>query len=203
MEIIPSVVAKNEHEAAEIQEKLAWYSGVVHIDVADGRFVPTLLAGPEIIEKMFSKYTFDVHLMTTDPIQTVRAWIGLPNVSTIIFHIEATDNVQEMVDTIHKAGKHCGVAFNLETELQFVPGADWHHVMSVHPGDYGGEFQANVVTKVLRFHQQYPSAAISVDGGINPEHAVALTHAGASRGVVGSYIIKNTNPEAAFKEFHV
>ena len=115
LEIIPSVLAKNEEELAEIKKKLEWYSGPLHIDIADGQFVSTVTVGREEIEKSFPKQLLDVHLMVANPAEVIPLWLDMPNVRTIIFHIEATDKATEIIDTIHQAGKKVGVAINPQT----------------------------------------------------------------------------------------
>ena len=87
LEIIPSVLAKNEEELAEIKKKLEWYSGPLHIDIADGQFVSTATVGRDEIEKYFPKQLLDVHLMVSNPADIIPLWLDMPNVRTIIFHI--------------------------------------------------------------------------------------------------------------------
>ena len=117
MEIIPAVLAKTESELAEIKNKLGWYSGPLHIDIADGQFVPTLTVGREEIEKYFPKQILDVHLMVANPADVIPLWLDMPNVRTIIFHIEATDKAPEIMDTVIKGNaKLAGIA-NITAKL--------------------------------------------------------------------------------------
>lgn len=205
IEIIPSVLATTEAELAEIKKKLEFYSGALHIDIADGKFVPTLTVGPDLIEKYFSG-SFHVHLMVQEPGHKILEWLSLSNVASIIFHIEAADKPEEMINTIHEAGKKAGVAINPETDLALlenaIRSADFVHFMTVHPGHYGAEFQEGVVQKIADFHARHPEVFISADGGINPEKAKELEAAGVSAAIVGSYIQNSADPEKAFKEFN-
>lgn len=206
MNIIPSVLAKNSEELAEIKKKLEWYSGPLHIDIADGQFVPTVTVGREEIEKAFPEQILDVHLMVANPAEVIPLWLDMPNLRTIIFHIEATDKVPEIADTIVKGNsKRIGIAINPETDisaLHYVLNmVDVVHVMSVHPGNYGGQFQPDVISKISEIRKNRPSLEISVDGGITPDKEESLKEAGATTLIVGSDIIKNNNPEKEYERF--
>src|SRR3989338_9378394 len=199
MEIIPAVLAKTESELAEIKNKLGSYSGPLHIDIADGQFVPTLTVGREEIEKYFPKQILDVHLMVANPADVIPLWLDMPNVRTIIFHIEATDKAPEIIDTIHQAGKKVGIAINPETEAPELK-ADVVHFMAVHPGNYGGEFIESVVGKITDFHTRHPGVFISADGGVTPKNVSILEKAGVSVCIAGSYIQNSEDSEKAFKK---
>lgn len=205
MEIIPSVLAKNEEELAEIKKKLEWYSGPLHIDVADGQFVPTLTVGREEIEKAFPSQMLDVHLMVQNPAAVIPLWIDLPNLRTIIFHIEASDKAPEIIDNIIRGNaKLAGIAINPETDvaaLDYVINmVDLIHVMTVRPGDYGGKFLQSVVPKIAEVRKKRPTLRITVDGGITPENEDGLTVAGADALVIGSDIVNNRYPNIEYKK---
>ena len=205
MEIIPAVLAKTEQELAEIKKKLEWYSGPLHIDIADGQFVSTVTVGREEIEKYFPKQLLDIHLMVSNPADIIPLWLDMPNVRTIIFHIEATDKSPEIMDTMIKGNsKQVGIAINPETDisaLNYVMNmADVVHVMTVHPGDYGGKFLQDVVPKIAEIRAKRPTLRITVDGGINPDNEDGLIAAGADALVVGSDIVNSRYPNIEYKK---
>jgi len=208
MEIIPSVLAKNEEELAEIKKKLDFYSGPLHIDIGDGQFVSTITVGREEIERAFLRQLLDVHLMVSNPGDVIPLWMDIPNLRTIIFHIESTDKAPEIIDTVIKGNaKLAGVAINPETDLStlnyVINMADVVHVMTVHPGDYGGKFLPAAVSKIRDIRAKHPTIKISVDGGINKDNIGLLAKVGVSACVVGSAILQSDNPEQEFKNLSI
>ena len=111
-----------------------------HIDAMDGEFVEN-----DTIERM-KKYAdclknitntpLDVHLMVAD----VRKYVDMfiPNNPNIIsFHIEAVDNVMEIINYIKNEDCKVGIAINPETDIEkvyeYLPYIHLVLVMSVHP----------------------------------------------------------------------
>lgn len=111
-----------------------------HIDAMDGEFVEN-----DTMEKMkkyadtlknISSTPLDVHLMVKD----IKKYIDIfvPNRPNIIsFHIEATDNVMEIIDYIKNENCKVGIVINPETEIEkvyeYLPYIHLVLVMSVHP----------------------------------------------------------------------
>ena len=60
--------------------------------------------------------------------------------------------------------------------------------MTVHPGNYGGEFVEGVVEKIVEFHKRYPAVKIAVDGSIHETTARLAVNAGAEILILGSHI---------------
>lgn len=205
MEIIPAVLAKTTQELADIKNKLEWYSGPLHIDIGDGQLVSTVTVGREEISQAFPNRPLQLHLMVDEPENVVSLWLDMPNLQSIIFHIEATDKASEIIDTIHQAGKRSSVAIKPETDIELleplIGKANFFHFMTVDPGNYGGQFQERVIQKISDFRNHHAEVAVSVDGGVTPENAKMLIEAGAMNLVVGSYIQNSDNPQKAYEKF--
>src|SRR3989338_8038554 len=60
--------------------------------------------------------------------------------------------------------------------------------MTVHPGNYGGEFVESVLGKISSFHSGHPNVKILVDGAMHIDTAYKVVQAGASTIIVGGYI---------------
>ena len=101
--------------------------------------------------------------------------------------------------------KLAGIAINPKTDISalnyVINMADVVHVMTVHPGDYGGKFLPEVASKIVNIRVKRPLLPISVDGGINPENSKILIDAGATVLIVGSYILNDSNPKEAYERF--
>ena len=78
----------------------------IHVDVMDNQFVPNLTIGPPVV-KSLRKNTekfIDVHMMVVNPENLVEPF-ARAGADNITFHIEATDNPDEVIDLIRATGK--------------------------------------------------------------------------------------------------
>jgi len=192
IEIIPAILATTKEEFAEMIKKVEPYVSLVHIDISDGVFVNSKTIGLEEIKDSSSRLKLSVHLMVEKPETVLAGWLELPNLKTIIFQIEATDKTAEIIDSVHNAGKQVGLAVNPETSIEslesFAMKVDQVQFMTVHPGNYGGEFVEGVVGKIIEFHKRYPFTRIAVDGSIHKETARMAVDAGAEILILGTHI---------------
>jgi ribulose-phosphate 3-epimerase len=166
----------------------------LHLDFADGAFVPSLLLGTEIFSLLAGHAGFDLesHLMIRDP-ERFAAYFGARS-DRVIVHIEATSDVAECIDQIRDAGARPGLAVSPDTPIEglepLLPLVDQILIMTVQPGFAGAEFIPAMVDKVRWVHERAVATGlnveIEVDGGINPHTIPALAAAGARAFVGGS-----------------
>lgn len=164
----------------------------VHLDIADGIFVSNMtILGPEETEELDPSLKIEVHLMVSKPENHIVRWLETP-ADKFIFHIEATTQVQKVIDAAKEADKQIGIALNPQTPIAkiepLIDQIDFVHFMTVEPGFYGGKFVDSVLDKIKEFHFLYPDKPVEVDGGVTPETVPKLAEAGASILVVGSYL---------------
>ena len=83
----------------------------IHIDVMDGVFVPSISFGMPVIEtiRKVTKRIFDVHLMIVEPERFVKEFAAC-GADSITFHLEATEDADEVIDQIHALGCRAGMA---------------------------------------------------------------------------------------------
>ncbi len=196
-EVIPSILVKTKEELLEKIMAVEPYSERVHLDIADGIFVPNItIIGFEEIEDIETSLKMEVHLMVSKPENHIVRWLETP-ADKFIFHIESTQKAQEVIDATKEADRMIGLALNPETPIKslesVIDQVDFVHFMTVNPGFYGGKFEESVLSKISDFHFYYPDKPIEVDGGVNPETAAKLIEAGVSTLVVGSYIFESKN----------
>jgi ribulose-phosphate 3-epimerase len=165
----------------------------VHLDVMDGHFVPNLSYGAPVIAdwRKRTDFTFDTHLMMTDPGRYLDDFVKA-GCDIIIFQIEAVPEPLDLIARIKAAGCRASIALNPPTPLSaiepFLDEVDAVLVMSVMPGFGGQKFDASVLDKVRAIRASHPDLWISIDGGIKPDTAELAVEAGVSQMVVGSFV---------------
>ena len=93
-EIIPSILVKTREELIEKVIAVEPYVDRIHLDIADGIFVPNItISGFEEIEDLDTDLKIGVHLMVSKPENHIVRWLETP-ADQFIFHIEATEKAQ-------------------------------------------------------------------------------------------------------------
>ena len=115
--VAPSVMCVDlGHIATAVRRLEAARADMLHLDVADGHFVPNLLLGLDVIRHLraISGLPMDAHLMVANPEQYVEplAKIGVEYVSV---HAEASGHLDRVLAEIRRQGMKAGVALNPAT----------------------------------------------------------------------------------------
>src|SRR4051812_16010053 len=151
--IAPSILASDfARLGEEVRALEAAGADWIHVDVMDGRFVPNITIGPDVVKAIrpHTHLPFDVHLMITpaDPhLEAFRAagadWISV--------HPEAGPHLNRTVKRIRELGAKAGVVFNPSTPVEAVEwmleDVDLLLVMSVNPGFGGQSFMGSQLAK--------------------------------------------------------
>jgi ribulose-phosphate 3-epimerase len=178
---------------------------VIHVDIMDGHFVPTLSMGPKAVEALRDlDVLLDVHLMVERPERHV-AEFAKAGASNIVVHAEATPHVHYAVQAIREAGCNPGVALTPSTPIEALSelrGELWSALcMTVNPGWGGQAFIPGSLDKIARLRALIgPDVELEVDGGIDRETAGPCAEAGASLFVAGTSVFGSRDPGAAFRE---
>ncbi len=195
----PSILVYSKKEA---EKKLAFVhenfpKSRLHVDVADGIFVPsTCWCAPTDFKKLHIKGLFEAHLMTLNPEKRVAGW-KRAGAGRIVFHYEATDNPLRVIEVIEKHQMEAGIALNLETSPQaielLVDRLDAILFMAIVPGFTGQPYHPEVIKKIAPFHKKHPKKLIIVDGGVSAKNAPTLIKAGAQQLVSTSAVYGSGN----------
>ncbi|MFQ5965514.1 MAG: ribulose-phosphate 3-epimerase [Candidatus Scalinduaceae bacterium] len=181
---------------------------LIHVDVMDGHFVPNLTMGPFIVEgiKKNTSIPLDIHLMIENPDKYVKSFTRKTGENDILtFHIETTNNPQNVISLIKSQGLRAGVAINPGTDEQAVKelleSIDVLLVMTVNPGFTGQSFINDVCGKLKKLREIAPeNLDIEVDGGINPETISVAASAGANVFAAATSIFAKSDYKEAIKE---
>ena len=207
IKIAPSILAAdfgNLSRDCEIinRSNADWF----HLDVMDGLFVPNISFGMPIVSliRKMTKKPLDVHLMITKPERYIDKFIDIGS-DFLTVHIEATSEMENILDRIKDSSIKSGIAINPDTPInklmQYVDKVDLICLMGVHPG-FGGQkfihktFERLVDLKKL-IETKNSSALIEIDGGVDSTNNKKLKSLGADVLVAGNYIFKSADIDNA------
>ena len=202
--IAPSVLSADlTRLAKQVEQVVAGGADWLHVDVMDGRFVPNLTFGANMIEalKKLSDKPLDVHLMVVEPERYIDRFADA-GANVFTFHPEVSPHAQRHLAHVRSRGMLAGLALNPSTPLSFVEEVvadlDLLLIMTVNPG-FGGQAyipasneKIRRARELLRAHGS--QAYLEVDGGIARGTIAAAHAAGADTFVCGQAVFGNADP---------
>lgn len=198
--IVPSVLPADFARLGEVCQELE-KAGVdrLQFDVMDGRFVPNLTFGADVIAAVrpWVEVGFEAHLMVEEPDALLESFVSA-GCELVIVHAEACRHLHRTLGRIAELGATPAVALNPATP----PSAIEHVldliglvlVMTVNPGFGGQAYLGSMEPKIRQVAKLVAASGrmieIEVDGGIGPSTVAAAAAAGANALVAGSALFK-------------
>ena len=196
VKVSPSVMCVDMgHIEDSLRQLEAVGADMLHLDVADGHFVPNLLLGIDVIRwlRANTKLPLDVHLMVSNPDDYVDplAEIGVDYVAV---HAETCLHADRTLTQIRAKGMRAGIALNPATPLEAIEylaeRLDFVLIMTVNPGFAGGKLVAAGIRKLAdcrRFLDAHGlDIPIMVDGNVSFANIPKMVGAGADVLVAGT-----------------
>jgi ribulose-phosphate 3-epimerase len=190
--VLPADFADLGRQVQEIEK-----AGVDRIqwDVMDGRFVPNITFGPDVIASCRGRVDigFEAHLMVEEPDRMLTRWVEA-GCGIVIVHAEVTPHLHRTLGRIRELGARAGVALNPATPVAAVEHVldlvDLLLVMTVNPGFGGQAYLAGMEPKIAAARAEIDrrglDIALEVDGGIGTATIGAAARAGARVFCAGS-----------------
>jgi ribulose-phosphate 3-epimerase len=169
-------------------------------DVMDGRFVPNLTFGPDVIAACRPHVTvpFEAHLMVDEPDALMHRYVEA-GCRLLIVHAESTRHLHRSLGRARELGARAAVALNPATPAAAVEDVldlcAMVLVMTVNPGFGGQDYIATMEPKIRRIRRMIVDGAydcdLEVDGGIAPATVGGAAAAGANVLVAGSALFRD------------
>jgi ribulose-phosphate 3-epimerase len=177
--------------------------GVVHFDVMDGCFCPSMTFGPPLIKAVRTTMLKDVHLMIEDPLPKLDAYVaaGADILTVSVEGCRHPHRVLQAIGELRNAndparGLVRGVGLNpgtpLESIVPLLDEVDLVLLLAVNPGWGGQRFIAGTAERVRRVIELGRATGrdllVCVDGGIKRDNVAAVAATGVHLIVTGSAV---------------
>ena len=158
---------------------------------------------------------YEIDLMCLDAERAAALWLAL-GATRLIFHAESTTDLPRLLASVRGrfgAGDgfvpgliSYGLAMNIASDLALLEPClseiQFVQFMGIaRIGQQGQAFDPHVIKKVGEFRAKHPEIPVQVDGGVTLASAHELTALGVTNLVVGSGILKASDPSKALAEF--
>jgi ribulose-phosphate 3-epimerase len=219
IQVVPAIIPNTREQMEGEIERVSSFAERVQIDISDGMFTsvktwPYNGRDVDFFEDLktekagwpkWDDLDFEVHLMVRNPEDVVLDWIHT-GISSVVAHIEATNDFQKVIDICREYTVSVGVAIkpsaNISKLEPFAEQVDFIQVMgSDELGRHGIELEEKAIEQIKSLHKLYPERIIAIDIGVNADTAETLVSAGVTKLISGGAILNSANPKEVFKYF--
>jgi ribulose-phosphate 3-epimerase len=171
----------------------------IHVDIMDGRFVPDISFGPDVVKaiKRVATKPLNVHLMIVEPERSLERYRDA-GADHLLVQSEpgSTIHLHRVLSRVRELGCRPGVVIDPATPISWIehvlPLVDIILVMTVNPGFGGQAFLPDMLPKIAALRQLCDARGlnphIEVDGGQDAKTVRSTVEAGADVIVSGTGI---------------
>lgn len=184
---------------------------MLHFDVMDGVFCPTMTVGSGFIKGVKSPLLKDVHLMIEDPLSKLNPYVAA-GADIITVHVESTRYVHRVLQVLGDMenandparGILRGIALNPGTPLEsaepLLDMVEMVFLLAINPGWPGQKFPPKALKERLRrliemIRAHGRDILVGIDGGVKAENIGDIAAMGADIIVTGSAIFRPGSPQ--------
>lgn len=213
IQISPSLICLDMINILEqVRELEANGIQMLHVDILDGHFSPSMPLGFELVRQLREKtdLAFDCHIMVNHPEYFVDELLDI-GVQQIVFHMETAEHVDGLLNHIHEKGVRAGVALKPSTSVSgldcILEISDTVLLMLINPGyaSSAGEGQISYAKrKIKALHdmvmEYHPDTIIELDGRISLQSIEDFSKCGADIFVGGTRCINRNDIAGSIKK---
>lgn len=199
--ISPSLLAADFTRLGEALQLIkAAGASMVHVDVTDGHFVPDITVGQPVVKSLrkATDLVLDVHLLIERPERYAAEFLAA-GADRLAVHVESTQHLPRLLESIRARGAQAGVALNPATPVDAVSEVlgdiDFLAILTSEPEETAPKRNclAQAVAKLRRAAQLREASrhnvTLQVEGcGVDLANCEELVRAGADILVAGSDI---------------
>lgn len=181
-------------------------ASLVHFDVMDGCFCPTMTFGPPLVQAVKTKLIKDVHLMISEPLDKIRDY-ATAGAGIITVHYESCRHIHRVLQSMAALGQAPdgivrGLALNPGTPVEAIEPLlgelELVLLLAVNPGWKGQKYLPSTASRITRARQIIAGAKscalVGVDGGVTRENVAEIAATGVDLIVAGSAIFDSKAP---------
>ncbi len=223
IKVIPAILPSSYKELEDTLERFRGVVTSVQIDVVDGHFAPNKTwpytkEGEIEFEKIvnqengmpfWQEFDFEFDCMVSDALREVPRFLQA-GATRLVVHTKSTGAREAMALIQHLRGDGRGfISLGVGLAAHDSPDAlrpfdglyDFVQVMGIEKVGFQSQpFDTRALALILQLRAAHPELQISIDGGVRMENIQALVEAGATRLVVGSLILSQSDVKQAIHE---
>ncbi|MFM2374740.1 MAG: hypothetical protein RLZZ234_735 [Candidatus Parcubacteria bacterium] len=210
--LVPACIPVSLEDIFRVAKLIKPFTRDFHIDVVDGIAVDALSwpygsgegsGDPHEARNLADMFEIEYHLMVADCLLELPRYLAA-RPRRIVVQIETCVDIALAHRMAHEAGVLLGLSVGNDIDLDFVLAelahVDYVQCMGIHTiGAQGQPLDKEVFLRMQAIHEHYPTLPIAVDGSVNQHTIARFAVSPASRLIVGSAIIKQADPEAAYR----
>jgi ribulose-phosphate 3-epimerase len=192
--VYPGMVAHSIEEFNSRVEEVKGFADGVHVDVADGVYVPNITVDLNDLN-LVPNLPFEAHLMVQKPFNYFEL-CKEKGFCRVLVHIDTLqdssyEGALDVQSYVHELGMEFGLVFKRDMKIlhdEKVARFDRIMIMTIDVGFSGLEFAGEQVDVVRDLHEFDENVLIQVDGHVDETTAPVLVEAGARVLVSTSYL---------------